>query len=86
MREAFTCHRAVAPIMWAFVGVACIKLLVTHLFLALWRPWVAAAVSLVSLSGVVWLVAGWRGPVGAVAHRLDEPERFAAALERWLAG
>lgn len=143
--------------IWALLAIACVELVVTHLLVALWRPWVAVALSAVSLPGVIWLmllarslkrspvlieddrlvmrvgtlkridiaranvrglregwdagtfrrgdavklsllawpnvmvdlsepVPGWRGPVRAVAHRLDEPERFTAAVERWLAG
>ena len=140
--------------MWAFVGIALIELVVDHLLVALWRPWVAVALSVVSLAGVVWLVrlvlslkqlpvliegdrlvmrvgtlkridlaraqvaglrpqwdaeafrrggvvklsllawpnvvvdltepvAGWRGPVRAVAHRLDDSAAFAEALSVW---
>ena len=157
MTQAFAYHRAVAPTVWAFVGIACVELAVTHFLVALWRPWVAAALSVVSLSGVGWLVAlvrsfrrlpvliederlvmrvgtlkrvdlsreqvrglranwdaqtfrggeavklsllawpnvlvdlaepvaGRRGPVRGVAHRLDDPARFTAALNAWLAG
>ena len=140
--------------VWAFIGIASIELVLTHLLVALWRPWVAVALSIVSLSGVVWLVrlvlslrrlpvliegnrlvmrvgtlkridiaraqvaglreqwdaqlfrgggavklsllawpnvvvdltepvAGWRGPIRAVAHRLDDPAAFAAAVSAW---
>lgn len=156
MREAFAYHRAVAPMMWVFLGIASVELVVTHLLVALWRPWVALGLSLLSLSGIVWLVrllrsfsrlpvlieddrlvmrigvlkrldiprhtiagrrehwdaalfkggdavklslmawpnvvvdlaepvAGWRGPVRAVGHRLDDPAAFVAAFNRWLA-
>lgn len=53
---AFAYHRAVAPMMWVFVGIASVELVVTHLLVALWKPWVAIALSLTSLAGVVWLV------------------------------
>ena len=156
MTQAFSYHRAVAPMVWAFLGIAMIELVVTHLLVALWRPWVAIGLSTLSLTGVIWLirqlramprlpvlieddrlvmrigtlkrldiprahvaglrrhwdaqvfrggeavklsllawpnvvidltqpVAGWRGPVRAVAHRLDEPAAFTAALELWRA-
>ena len=42
--------------MWVFLGIASVELVVTHLLVALWRPRVAVALSVVSLSGIVWLV------------------------------
>lgn len=157
MTRAFAYDRAVAPMMWVFLGIAWVELVVTHLLVALWHPWVAIVLSLVSLTGVIWLVrllrslrrlpvliederlvmrvgtlkrvdlsraqiaglrqrwdaqafkrgetlklsllawpnvvidldepvTGWRRPVRAVAHRLDDPAAFAAALSDWLAG
>lgn len=49
-------HRAIAPMMWVFVGLAGIELVVVHFLLALWNWRVALAVSLLSLAGVAWLV------------------------------
>ena len=57
MTQAFAYHRAVAPMVWAFFGIASVELVVTHVLVALWRPGVAMALSLVSLTGIVWLVA-----------------------------
>lgn len=152
--HSFAYHRAVAPMMWAFVGVAGVELIVTHLLVALWRPWVATALSVLTGGSVVWLIGvirsfrrlpvlveadrlvmrvgtlmrvdvprehvaglreswdaaalkrpdvrklsllawpnvtididpplpGRRGPVSAVAHRLDDPVAFTRALAAW---
>jgi hypothetical protein len=152
--QAFSYHRAVAPMMWAFVGIALVELVVTHLLVALWKPWVAVLLTLISASGVIWLVgvirsfkrlliegdrlilrvgtlkrvdlareqvgglreqwsaetfkqggalklsllaypnvmveltepiAGWRGQVHTIGHRLDDPTGFGVALGRWRA-
>jgi hypothetical protein len=148
---AFHYHRSIAPMMWVFVALASIELVVVHFLLALWRPWVALAVSLITLPSLIWLlrtiasfrrlpvmieddrlllrtgglrsvavplsqvaglranwtgddlkgpgvmnpaliaypnvwidlsgpVAGRRGPVRAIAHKLDDPEAFAEEL------
>ena len=42
--------------MWIFVTIATVETLVVHLLVALWRPWVAAALSVVSVATIVWLV------------------------------
>ncbi|TGX55943.1 hypothetical protein E5A73_02175 [Sphingomonas gei] len=48
-------HRSLAPMMWVFFGLACIELVVVHFLVALWDWRVALMLSLISLSGVVWL-------------------------------
>ena len=139
--------------MWVFVCVAGVELVVVHLLVALWRPRVAAGLSVLTGAGVLWLIGvirsfrrlpvlikddrlvmrvgtlaridvplaqvaglreswdaaalkrsgvrklsliawpdivvdidpplpGRRGPVRAVAHRLDDPAGFARALAR----
>lgn len=55
--EAFSYHRAVAPLMWVFVGLASIELVVVHLLVAMWRPRVALALSALSLLSMLWLVS-----------------------------
>lgn len=141
--------------MWAFVAVAGVELVVTHLLVALWRPGVALVLSALTVPGVVWLigvirsfrrlpvvieqdrvvmrtgtlmrvdvprgqvaglqevwdsqtfkargarklsllaypnvvvaldppVAGRRGPIRLVGHRLDDPGAFRTAIETWL--
>lgn len=55
--EAFSYHRAVAPLMWVFVGLASIELIVVHLLVAMWRPWVALTLSALSLLSILWLVS-----------------------------
>ena len=52
----FAYHRSVAPMMWVLVAIACVELVVVHMLVALWKPWVALALSLVSLGGLVWLI------------------------------
>jgi hypothetical protein len=52
----FAYHRSVAPMMWILVAIATVETLVVHLFVALWRPWVAALLSVVSVATIVWLV------------------------------
>ncbi len=34
----FAYHRAVTPMLWAFVAIAGIELIVDHLLVALWKP------------------------------------------------
>lgn len=57
MTQTFAYHRAVAPLMWVFVAIASVELVVTHLLVALWSPWTALALSAVTLTSVIWLIA-----------------------------
>lgn len=52
----FDYHRSVAPMMWVLVTLSGIELLVVHFLLALWRPWIALAVSVATLAGIAWLI------------------------------
>ncbi|NNM75454.1 hypothetical protein HJG53_00830 [Sphingomonas sp. ID1715] len=52
----FDYHRSVAPMMWVLVALSSLELLVLHFLLALWKPWVAAIVSLLTLAGMAWMV------------------------------
>lgn len=52
----FDYHRSVAPMMWVLVALAGTELLVVHFLLALWRPWVALIVSMLTLPAVIWLI------------------------------
>ena len=151
---AFTCHRAIAPMMWVAVTLSLVELVVVHALLAVWWPRVATVLSLASVTAIGWLVwaigtlrsrpsvvahdaallragaikrvtvpiaaidslhpGGWtdaevkaratlnlaliawpnvvvrlrepimlgRRRIDAIAHRLDDPDGFAAALER----
>jgi hypothetical protein len=54
----FAYHRSLAPMMWVFFALALLEMIVVHFFVGLFWPWVAIALSLVSLAGVVWI-----GPV-----------------------
>lgn len=53
---AFSYHRAIAPLMWAFAGLAATELIIVHALLALWHPRIAVALSLPSLIAIIWLV------------------------------
>lgn len=53
---SFTYHRAVAPLFWVFICLASVELVVTHLLVAMWRPGLALVLSVMSLSGLVWLI------------------------------
>lgn len=57
LTSAFSYHRAIAPMMWTFVGLAVAELIVMHFLIALWRPWIAAALSLLSLVTILWFVS-----------------------------
>jgi hypothetical protein len=60
--------------MWILVAIATVETLVVHLLVALWRPSVAAVLSVVSAATIVWLVAVIRSfeklPVKIVDRRL----------------
>jgi hypothetical protein len=151
---AFAYHRGIAPMLWVLVALGGCELIVAHILVAIWSRPAAFILSLLSLSGIVWLVlairsfksnpvliepdrlllrvgrikrievpiaavsglrATWDGaavkdrallnlalvaypnividlrepvmtggplsrPIGAIAHRLDDPQAFAAAL------
>ena len=54
----FPYHRSLAPMMWAFFALAATELVVVHFVLMLLVDWrIALAISLVSLSAVLWIVA-----------------------------
>ena len=53
----FPYHRSLAPMMGVFLALAGIELVVVHLLVALWRPWVALLLSLFSLATIAWVVA-----------------------------
>jgi hypothetical protein len=56
----FAYHRSVAPMMWILVAIATVETLVVHLLVALWRPWVAALLSVLSVATIIWLVGAIR--------------------------
>lgn len=53
---SFTYHRAVTPMLWAFVGIAGIELIVDHLLVAMWKPKVALSLSALTIPSVIWLI------------------------------
>ncbi len=42
--------------MWILIAIATVETLVVHLLVALWRPWIAAGLSALSIATIVWLV------------------------------
>jgi hypothetical protein len=52
----FTYHRSLAPMLWVFVAVATAELLIGHVLLSLWKPWLAYLLSALTLLGIVWFV------------------------------
>ena len=46
--------------MWILVAIATVETLVVHLLVALWRPWVAALLSVLSVATIIWLVGAIR--------------------------
>jgi hypothetical protein len=53
---SFHYRRSIAPMMWVFLSLACMELVVVHFLLALWSPWIALAVSVLTLPTVFWLI------------------------------
>lgn len=58
MSEAAAFHyaRGIAPMMWAFVGLATTELVVVHFLISFWSPAAALILSLLTLGSIVWLV------------------------------
>lgn len=46
--------------MWILVAIATVETLVVHLLVALWQPWVAALLSVVSVATIFWLIGAIR--------------------------
>ena len=42
--------------MWVFVGLASVEVVVVHGLLAVWLPWLALTLSIVTVAGIGWLV------------------------------
>jgi hypothetical protein len=55
--QAFSYHRAIAPMLWAFVAIALVELIVVHLLLAHWSRTAALILSALSLASILWLVS-----------------------------
>ncbi len=53
---AFSYHRSLAPMMWAFMALVGIEAAVMHMLLAFWFPTIALIVSAISLLTLLWLV------------------------------
>ncbi len=74
MIGAFSCHKAIAPMIWVLIGLSTVELVVVHLLLAHWWPRIAIAVAAVTLGMIMWLVTVVRAfrsmPVVLEADRL----------------
>jgi hypothetical protein len=86
----FAYDRSVAPMMWILVAIATVETLVVHLLVALWRPWVAALLSVVSVAMIFWLIGAIRSfktlPVeisdGQLVWRVGRLRKVVIALDR----
>lgn len=57
----FSYHRALAPMLWAFVALGLMELFVVHLLLALlWSMTAALIASLLTLASLAWLLTSIR--------------------------
>lgn len=76
----FAYHRAIAPMMWVFVGLASVEVVVVHGLLAVWLPWLALILSIVTVAGIGWLVLA----IGSMKHRpvLIDDERVLMRVGR----
>jgi hypothetical protein len=52
----FAYHRSVAPMLWVLASLMVIEAGVLHFLIALWKPWIAAVLSIASLAMLVWLI------------------------------
>ncbi len=71
----FAYHRSIAPMMWVLVAIAGVELIVVHFLVALWSAYAALALSLLSLSGMVWLIGVLRS-FRRLPVRLDSDRLF----------
>ncbi|MBB5986242.1 hypothetical protein [Sphingobium lignivorans] len=55
--ERFPYHRSLAPMMWVLAGLMAVETAVLHLLVALWQPWLALLLSVMSIAAFLWLVA-----------------------------
>jgi hypothetical protein len=154
---AFLYVRSIAPMMWMLIALSGLEALAVHFLISFWSPAVALVLTLLTLGGIVWMVAllrsfkrlpvlvaeegvtmrvgflrcvhvpaahiaglrlafadhdvkqpgvlnlaliaypsvlldldpplpGRRAPTRTIAHRLDDPSGFGAAVEALLAG
>ena len=52
----FAYHRGLAPFLAMFLCVAGLELVVVHVLVSTWSGWAALVLSLISLSGLIWIV------------------------------
>ncbi|MCU6452527.1 hypothetical protein LPN01_00375 [Sphingomonas sp. A2-49] len=62
---SFGYRDGVAPMMGMLVAIGVVELAVTHVLLAIWHPWIAILLSLVTLIGLGWIVRA----IVAMPHR-----------------
>jgi hypothetical protein len=87
---AFAYHRSLAPMLWVFVALASAELVIVHLLLVLWKPWLAWTLSALSFATIGWIVgvilSFRRRPVriadGALVMRAGALKRIVVPLDR----
>ena len=52
---AFAYHRALAPMMWAFLALATLELFVVHFLVSIWSVRAALVLSCLTVASMVWL-------------------------------
>ncbi len=52
---AFAYHRALAPMMWAFLALAGLELFVVHILVSIWSVRAALLLSALTLASMVWM-------------------------------
>jgi hypothetical protein len=71
---AFSYHRALAPMLWAFVALGVLELFVVHLLLALlWSVTAALIATLLTLATLAWLI-GFIRSIKRLPVTLDDAE------------
>ena len=54
--QAFSYHRAIAPMLWVFVALTSTELVVAHLLLSHWSRVTALVLSILTLGSIGWLI------------------------------
>lgn len=54
-RLAFAYHRALAPMLWAFMALASLELFVVHFLISIWSVRLALLLSALTVTTILWL-------------------------------
>ena len=65
--------------IWVLVAIAIVETSVVHLLVALWKPWVAVVLSVLSVAAIIWLV-------GTIRSFKKLPVEIADGLLVWRVG